>query len=215
MTRLAVFDCDGTLVDSAATICRAMEMAFVESGLPWPGPEPSRYVVGLSLHEAMAAMLPDADHATHAALAQRYKAAFTTLRANGHAHEPLYPGALETLAELDARGWLLGVATGKSDRGLKHCLDTHGIHARFVTLHTADRHPSKPHPAMLHACIADTGARHAAMIGDTAFDMEMAAAAGADPVGVSWGYHTADELRASGARVVAHRYSDLPDLLEG
>jgi len=214
VTRLAVFDCDGTLVDSAATICRAMEMAFAEVRLEWPGAAATRAVVGLSLPQAMAVILPEGNAGTHAALAEHYKAAFGRLRAAGRVEEPLYPGVIEALEALESAGWLLGVATGKSDRGLKHCLEAHGIHARFVTLQTADRHPSKPHPAMLHAAAQEAGATHAAMIGDTRYDIEMAVAASADPIGVAWGYHPPAELRASGARVIATAFDQIPDLLE-
>lgn len=214
MIRLAVFDCDGTLVDSAATICTAMAMAFDAVGVRWPGAEASRRIVGLSLPEAMRTMAPDGDDALHGALAERYKAAFGRLRAAGRAHEPLYPGALDALAELEASGWLLGVATGKSDRGLDLCLRGHGLHARFVTLQTADRHPSKPHPSMLHEAAREAGADHVAMIGDTVFDIHMGIAAGADAVGVAWGYHPAAELHAAGARAVARTYAELPGLLE-
>ncbi len=215
MIRLAVFDCDGTLVDSGATICAAMAMAFDEVGVPWPGAEPTRRIVGLSLPQAMAQIFPEGDAAIHARLGERYKAAFSTLRAQGRAHEPLYPGVVETLAELEERGWRLGVATGKSDRGLDLCLRAHGLHPRFVTLQTADRHPSKPHPSMLHEAARDAGAKHVAMIGDTVFDIHMAVAAGADPVGVAWGYHAPAELIGAGARAVARRFADLPELLEG
>lgn len=214
MIRLAVFDCDGTLVDSAATICAAMEMAFDRVGVAWPGPEATRRIVGLSLPEAFAQIAPGADDALRAALAEHYKAAFGTLRAQGRAEEPLYPGVIDALAELEARGWLLGVATGKSDRGLDLCLRGHGLHARFVTLQTADRHPSKPHPSMLHEAAREAGADHVAMIGDTVFDIGMAVAAGADALGVAWGYHAPAELAAAGARAVARSYAELPDLLD-
>jgi len=212
--RLAVFDCDGTLVDSAATICAAMEMAFERVGVAWPGAEATRRIVGLSLPEVFAQIAPEADDALCAALAGHYKAAFGTLRAQGRAEEPLYPGVIHALAELEARGWLLGVATGKSDRGLDLCLRGHGLHARFVTLQTADRHPSKPHPSMLHEAAREAGADHVAMIGDTVFDIGMAVAAGADALGVAWGYHPPAELAAAGARAVARSYAELPDLLD-
>ncbi|MGQ7414293.1 HAD-IA family hydrolase, partial [Streptococcus suis] len=95
--------------------------------------------------------------------------------------EPLFDGIAEVIARLAADGWLLGVATGKSDRGLAHVLAHHGLTQRFVTLQTADRHPSKPDPAMLLAAMAEAGAapHETAMIGDTSFDMAMARAAGA------------------------------------
>lgn len=211
--KLAVFDCDGTLVDSAGTICAAMERAFVAVGEPWPGAERTRRIIGLSLLDAVADLLPSADRDLRLVVADRYKAAFQQLRAEAVADGPLFPGALEALSAIEARGWLLGIATGKSDRGLKLLLEHHGLHARFVTLQTADRHPSKPHPSMLHEAARDAGTNVLAMIGDTSFDIRMALAAGADPIGVAWGYHPADELLAAGARVVAPSFAELPDLL--
>ena len=212
--RLAVFDCDGTLVDSAATIVTAMARAFEGSGLDWPGAAATRRIIGRSLAEAVGDLVPAAPPALRAQIAARYKATFQDLRAEGHPEGPLFPGALEALAAIEARGWLLGIATGKSDRGLDLVLRHHGLHARFMTLQTADRHPSKPHPSMLHEAARTAGADRVAMIGDTAFDMGMAVAAGADPIGVAWGYHAVDELRAAGARVVAQAYAELPDLLD-
>lgn len=216
MNKLVVFDCDGTLVDSQANIVRAMEQAFQLHGLTPPDPHATRRVVGLSLVQAMRALLPEAEIDLHDALSESYKRAFQQLRADGHVSEPLFPGIAALLDEIDARGWLMGVATGKSDRGLGFCLAHHGIAARFVTLQTADRHPSKPHPAMLNAAIAEAGAtvETTLMIGDTSYDMAMAAAAGALPVGVSWGYHEAGELRAAGARHVIDTADALTALLE-
>jgi phosphoglycolate phosphatase len=205
VTRLAIFDCDGTLVDSQANICVAMEECFASAGLPAPPREQTRRVVGLSLVEAMQAMLPAADDSLHRALAEDYKTAFQRLRARGRVEEPLYEGIPELLDTLEADGWLLGVATGKSDRGLGLCLDCHGLSRRFVTRQTADRHPSKPHPSMIEAALADAGAdaTSAVMIGDTSFDMTMAEAAGVTAIGVAWGYHRPEELIAAGADFVA------------
>jgi phosphoglycolate phosphatase len=203
--RLAIFDCDGTLVDSQDSICRALEESFAGAGLPAPSRNQTRRIVGLSLVEAMRALLPEADHALHRTLAEDYKTAFQRLRARGQVAEPLYDSVPELLDALEADGWLLGVATGKSDRGLGLCLDCHGLSRRFVTLQTADRHPSKPHPSMIEAALADAGAEAEAsmMIGDTSFDMAMAKAAGVTAVGVAWGYHGQAELIAAGADFVA------------
>lgn len=214
--RLAIFDCDGTLVDSQANICMAMEQAFEVHGLAPPSREQTRRVVGLSLVEAMHRLLPNADPAQHRALAEDYKRAFSDLRGAGAVHEPLYDGIVETLDTLDETGWLLGVATGKSDRGLRFVLEAHRLTDRFVTLHTADRHPSKPNPAMLEACMADAGAEPgtSAMIGDTTFDMAMARAANMLAVGVAWGYHEAHELEAAGADIVLDAPGDIAALLE-
>src|SRR5690606_6858070 len=112
---------------------------------------------------------------------------------------------------LRTQGWTLGVATGKSDRGLKGCLMTHGVFDLFDTLQTADRHPSKPHPSMLETAMAEAGAAPAetVMIGDTAYDMAMARAVGVRAIGVAWGYHAADELLAAGAEAVAETPAEL------
>lgn len=207
MNRLAIFDCDGTLVDSGATIFRALSAAFAQHGLQLPPPEVSRRVIGLSLTEAMEALVPDAAAEQHLALAQDYKRAFWELRAAGEVEEPLFDGVLELLDALEHAGWLLAVATGKSDRGLRHCLESHDIHARFVSLQTADRHPSKPHPSMVSQAIADAGAapETSIVVGDTSFDMAMAVNAGASGIGAGWGYHDAEDLLEAGAVAVAER----------
>jgi phosphoglycolate phosphatase len=216
MNRLAVFDCDGTLVDSQATICLAMDRCFEAAGLTPPTHRETRRIVGLSLVEAMEALLPEAEATLIHALAADYKHQFQALRGHGLVDEPLFPQIAETLDALESAGWLLGVATGKSDRGLAMCLAHHGLDRRFVTLQTADRHPSKPHPAMLEAAMAEAGAAPGStlMIGDTSFDMRMAGAAGARAIGVSWGYHGPEELRAAGAEVVIDAAGALIALLE-
>ena len=198
--RLALFDCDGTLVDSQADICTAMEAAFAGEGLTPPDRHAIRRIVGLSVPEAMRALAPDAA-AAWGPLTEGYKAAYAGNRNAGLLAEPLYDGVIETLDALTAAGWTLGVATGKSMRGLTRCLETHGILDRFATLHTADTHPSKPHPAMVEAALWDTGAlpETTYMIGDTSFDMAMARAAGCHALGVDWGYHDAVELSGAGA----------------
>lgn len=202
MNKLAIFDCDGTLVDSGASIHCALRAAFDVHGLECPPPSVSRKVIGLSLVEAMAMLAPEADHE---ALSRTYKDVFFSMRSGGLVVEPLFDGILPLLDAMEAEGWLLAVATGKSDRGLRHCLEIHGIHARFVSLQTADRHPSKPHPGMAVAAIAEAGAAPATtvVIGDTSYDIGMALAAGAGAIGAGWGYHDADELSAAGAHGIS------------
>jgi len=215
LNRLALFDCDGTLVDSGATIVAAVGETFALHGLAIPAPRQCRRVIGLSLIEAMTELVPDAGVGVHEQLAETYKACFFRARAEGRVEEPLFDGILPLLDRLEADGWILGVATGKSDRGLKHCLDAHGIHARFISLQTADRHPSKPHPSMALQAIAEAGAapETTIVIGDTAFDMGMARAAGATGIGAAWGYHEPHELLASGAVAVAETPLDIVDLI--
>lgn len=217
MTRLAIFDCDGTLVDSQANICRAMEEAFVEARIEVPSRAAIRRIVGLSLVEAMQALLPDASNVDHRTLAEAYKQQFFTLRSSGAlADEPLFDGIADLIAQLVEEGWLLGVATGKSDRGLAHILNVHGLADYFVTLQTADRHPSKPNPSMIEAAIVEAGGAHATtvMIGDTSYDIEMAVNARVRAIGVAWGYHARHELIEAGAHGVAATVAELPEHLE-
>jgi phosphoglycolate phosphatase len=215
MNRLAIFDCDGTLVDSGATIYAALSESFRQNGIEVPDVQVARRVIGLSLIEAMAGLMPDAEPEDHARLAEDYKRAFWNLRAAGQVEEPLFDGVIELLDALEDDGWLLAVATGKSDRGLRHCLEKHGIHARFVSLQTADRHPSKPHPSMVLQAISEAGAspETSFVVGDTSFDMAMAAAAGAAPIGAAWGYHEPRELIEAGAIAVAERPIEILSLI--
>lgn len=213
--RLIVFDCDGTLVDSQAGIVVCAQAAFAAEGLPPPAAEAVRRIVGLSLVEAMVELMAAPDPVAGARLAEHYKAAFLEHRRHPEFSEPLFPGTRELLDALLARDLALGVATGKAMRGLRFVLELHGLERYFATLQTADLHPSKPHPAMLRAAMAETGIDPAStmLIGDTTFDILMARAAKALPVGVSWGNHPAHELRAAGAVTVLDRFDELHALL--
>ena len=203
MTRLVVFDCDGTLVDSQDAICRSMETAFAAAGLPAPDRAAVRRIVGLSLPQALVELAP--------------KASFRAARSQGTLEQPLYPGVEALLRRLHSRGLVLGVATGMSDRGLAACLARHGVNDLFTTLQTADRHPSKPHPAMLEAALFESGAApgEAVMVGDTVFDMEMARTAGVRAVGVAWGYHAPGELIDASAIGVAESAAQLEEMIDG
>ena len=215
--RLAVFDCDGTLVDGQAAICESMETAFLAAGLEKPDRQDVRRIVGLSLPAALTRLAPYADEETRADIVAEYKAAFFDARSSGRSSEPLYDGMESLLRALHAEGWRLAVATGKSDRGLHACLTTHGIADLFTSLQTADRHPSKPHPAMLEAALFECGAApvEAVMIGDTSFDMTMAKHAGVRAIGVTWGYHETEELREAGADGIAETMQELHEVLNG
>lgn len=214
--RLAVFDCDGTLVDGQADVCWAMERAFTRAGLVAPDNQAVRRIVGLSLPAAVRSLAPSLSEEQNRAVTEYYRSSFRARREEGLLDEPLYEGIAELLRALHADGWSLAVATGKSDRGLAACLASHGIADLFVSLQTADRHPSKPHPAMLEAALFEAGAQReeAVMIGDTSFDMLMARSIGVAAIGVGWGYHGAHELIASGAGRVAETAADLAAALE-
>ena len=216
---LVVFDVDGTLIDSQDFIVTAMHRAFAGAGRPLPGRAEVLAVVGLSLADAVSRLAPDLGAGEVDEAVERYRAAFIGLRAEtgGEAAAPLYPGARAAVEALHARPEvLLGVATGKARRGLDHAFAAHDLDRFFVTRQTADHHPSKPHPAMLEAALAETGVapERAAMVGDTTFDIDMARGAGMLPVGVSWGYHPPEALRAAGAAVVVDSFAQLPAALD-
>lgn len=214
--RLALFDCDGTLVDGQAGVVQAMEAAFVELGQPAPDRHQVRRIVGLSLPQAIRLLAPAADEDLRAEIDMAYRRIFRSIRESGQLVEPLYDGIADLVARLAGEGWVLGVATGKSQRGLEHCLATHGLSHLFATLQTADAHPSKPHPSMVEAALAETGVarEQCVMIGDTQFDMAMAVNAGVRALGVDWGYHTTAELFDAGAEEVATSPAELGDLLQ-
>lgn len=208
---LVLFDVDGTLVDSRHMIVSAMERAFADCGRPVPPRAEVLGVVGLSLEIAMARLLGHDEVDTAArTLAAAYREAFFALRTSPEHQEPLFPGTAEVLDALAARDdVLLGLATGKSRRGVAAILDLHGLHGRFVTIQTADDNPSKPHPGMILRALAETGIapERAVVVGDTTFDVTMAAAAGVVAIGVGWGYHEAEDLAAAGAAEVLADWS--------
>ena len=191
-----------------------MQQACRQLGVDQPPPEAVRRIIGLSLVEAVARLLPGLQADLHQSVAQAYKQAFVAEQGDPRP-EPLFPGAMAAIEALEQAGWLLGIATGKSRRGLNSMIERTGLQGRFVTLQTADDHPGKPHPAMLRQAIADAGAEPAGtvMIGDTVYDMAMGRQAGCLCAGVAWGYHTPDELRDAGAHVIVERYEDLPPVL--
>jgi phosphoglycolate phosphatase len=215
MVRLILFDCDGTLVDSQHVIVETMNRASRSHGQPPPSAENIRRIVGLTLEPAIAVLAPALRDEDHLTLAELYRQHFVALRQAGDVDEPMFDGAREVLDALSARGILLGVATGKGMRGLKFVLEHHGLTNRFITLQTADSHPSKPHPSMVKQALRETGAaaEETWLIGDTSFDMQMASAAGVRPVGVAWGYHPVSALEAAGASVVLDRFEQILDLV--
>ncbi len=213
MTRLIVFDCDGTLVDSQHLIAAAMVETFATVGLAAPSTEVVRRVVGLRLDEAIARLLPDSLIGQAEALSETYKTAFHRLRADpAMPQDPLFPAARETLRALAEAGYLLGIATGKSRRGLRLTLERHGLAGLFVTLQTANDAPGKPDPAMVRQAMEEAGAapHETLVIGDTVFDMKMAANAGVRALGVAWGYHEPAELIEAGALGLVERFDELP-----
>jgi len=212
---LAIFDIDGTLVDSRASIHRAATEAAQALGLPEPGYDRVRMIVGLSLDDAMRTLEPGLNDRDHAEFVAQFRAAFGRMYAEGH-QEPLYDGALEHLRRLRRDGWRLALATGQNRKGVARHLAREGWGDLFVSAHCADDGPGKPDPAMLFAALKASGveAERAVMIGDTAHDARMARNAGMAAYGVSWGFHTADEQHAEGVVHVASDFRDLESVLE-
>jgi phosphoglycolate phosphatase len=209
---LIIFDVDGTLVDSQETILHGLQVGFDAAGLPLPDRQTALSIVGLSLNEAFQTLLAPDQHESIPLMTDAYRQAKVSRRLAGLDIDPLYSGAREAIDRLHGREEvLLGIATGKALRGVKHMLDTHDLHGRFLTIQTADTSPSKPHPDMILRAMTETGVEpeRTLMIGDTGFDMAMARAAGVRALGVSWGYHDPVRLAAGGAEKIIDTYAEL------
>jgi phosphoglycolate phosphatase len=209
--KLVIFDCDGTLVDSQASIVGAMNAAFMAEGLPPPPRAKTVSVVGLSLNEAMAVLAPELVPARHTALVARYREAAQKIRREV-SEDALFEGAGAAIRSLAVRDDIrLGIATGKSARGVRRLIEHNNWANVFVTIQTADDNPSKPSPVMIERAMAEAGIGEAAttMIGDTSYDMAMAKAAGVAAIGVTWGYHPPNELRRAGADLLVADFAAL------
>jgi len=215
---LIVFDCDGTLADSQHIITDAMRFAFQSAGLAAPQRSSILRIVGLSLGEAVAALAPDQAEARRDEIVRAFRERSTALRLIATMHEPMFPGAASLLRALSEReDVILGLATGKSRRGVARIIEQHGLDGIFATIQTADDAPSKPHPGMLLQAMDETGTSPATavMIGDTSYDMLMASSANVASIGVTWGYHTKVELRQAGAKTIVHSFAELERALDG
>lgn len=215
--KLVIFDCDGTLVDSQHMILTAMTEAYGTHGLALPERETLLSVIGLSLTEAFTALGKGDARFPVASLAEHYRLAFHAMRAPGSPVEPLYPGAADVIGALARReDVVLGVATGKSQRGVRLVLTHHGLIDHFITIKTADDAPSKPDPGMVIAAMREAGVEAAdtVVVGDTVYDVAMARAAGAAAIAVTWGYHRAEALAQAGAFAVIDDYRTLIPTLD-
>jgi len=214
--RLAIFDVDGTLIDSQHVIVSAMTEAWRIHNLGIPDVGAVRRIIGLSLGEAVGTLAPHLSEDECRIVAKTYKDAFTVLAQQPDHEEPLFPGAREALQSLLDAGWLLGLATGKSRRGVWRMFDEHGLDGHFVTVQTADDNPGKPHPAMVVRAMAETGveACDTIMVGDTTYDIQMARNASVTSLGVAWGNHRPDELIRCGAWGILDNYEDLAERLD-
>lgn len=212
--RLVIFDFDGTLVDSRKLIIEAHRVVFDEFGLTRPSEDESLSLIGISL-DLVLSRLAGADAPIDKMVAA-YRKWLPLLRADDAYAEVPFEGAADLLAALAERhGVLLGLATGHASHAIAPALERFGWRSHFRTIQTADKAPSKLHPGMLHQALreADARAQDAIMVGDTAFDMDMAHAAGVRGVAVTWGYHRADRLRETGASRIVDDVSELREYL--
>jgi phosphoglycolate phosphatase len=209
-SHLILLDIDGTLVDSQDFIVEAQRRAFEAHGLPMPERERALSVVGLSLLEAFTVLA--GKDAPVENLTQAYRTAWHEMREDPAFLDPFFEGALDFVRDMIARGDVkLGIATGKARRGVVHLMDCTGWHDHFVTIQTADDHPSKPAPDMILKAMEETGTapNHTIMIGDTSYDMAMAKAAGVHAIGVAWGYHQREALLHAGAELIVEDFAHL------
>jgi phosphoglycolate phosphatase len=208
---LIVFDWDGTLFDSTALIARCIQSACADLGVPVPGDREARYVIGLGLADALQHAVPSLPRERYRELAERYRHHYFARQ-----HEVVFfEGTLEMLHALKARNHLLGVATGKSRRGLNEVLEGSALHGLFDATRTADETASKPHPRMLLELMAEFGVApgRTLMIGDTTHDLQLAANAGTAAVGVGYGAHEHDAFAEFAPRHVAHSVAELAEWL--
>jgi phosphoglycolate phosphatase len=214
--KLIIFDFDGTLADSRKLIIEGHRQVFTQFGLPVPAAQASLALIGRSLELVLVELAgPDAPIA---AMAAAYQPVVKQLREDPAFADAPFAGAHELLAELAGGSRRLGIATGHISSAIEPALEAFGWRQWFCTVQTADTAPSKPHPGMILQALNETGiaAADAVMVGDTAFDMAMARAAGVTPIGVGWGYHARERLVAAGAEIVADTMTNLrARLIEG
>lgn len=210
--KLAIFDWDGTLMDSVAHIVDSMQQAAYVVGEPVPSVSAVRHIIGLGLPEAIALLFPKASLVTREAIRQQYAQHFL---AHSAAKSELFSGAEPLLAQLTQQGYLLAIATGKSRIGLNRVLAQTGIAHYFVATRCADETASKPHPLMLQQILAYTNstAEESIMIGDSSYDMEMAQKIAMPRLAVSYGVHSVDTLQTYQPLAIVDNLYQLHDYL--
>jgi len=211
--RFVVFDWDGTLADSTAIIALALQQACRDVGEPVPGDVDARYVIGLGLADALKHVAPKLPAERYPMLVARYRHHY--LAQDGSI--PLFGGVRELLAEMNAGGYLLGVATGKSRTGLDRALAQQGVGSFFTATRCADEGFSKPHPDMLLRLMDRVGVSpdETLMIGDTTHDLELARNAGVVALAVAYGAHPPEDLMQHGPLATVNSIPELRAWLAG
>lgn len=215
--KFAVFDCDGTLVDSQFVISQTMNLTFADFGLPQLEVSRIRTVIGLHLPEAIERLIGKApEGTTFTELSEAYKAHFFAIRQSGDFNEPLFDHVDTVLNSLAEAGVTIGLATGKSRRGVDYVLAKHGLAELFESIKTSDDGPGKPSPEILQDAMLEVGAtaKETIVIGDTSYDILLAKNAGARAIGVTFGNHSPKELTAAGADRLVESFGDVPAALD-
>jgi phosphoglycolate phosphatase len=214
--RLAAFDLDGTLLDSASSIVAGVLDCWKACGFELPEPDAIRRIIGLPWEESIVTLLPGAGEREFAMIRSYHDEVARGERTRDVPEQKLFGGIEELLDELEGRGYLLAIITSRNSHRLDDLLDRAGIAGRFVSLKTTDHGPGKPRPDLMLQTLSELGVdrRDTVMIGDTTFDIQMARNAGTSAIGVEWGVHEAHELREAGAHHVAEAVHELPAAIE-
>ena len=209
--RLAAFDLDGTLLDSANSIVSGVMACWEACGYPRPDPDQVKKIIGLPWDESVRLLMPGAGDAEFAEIRAYHEAVFRGERPRPSREENLFPGVVQMLDAVEETGYLLAIITSRSGNRLFELLESQNIHKRFVSLKTTDNGPGKPNPFLMLQTLDETGVdkQDAIMVGDTTFDVQMARNAGTSAIGVTWGVHQASELRDAGAHHIAKSMEEI------
>ena len=209
--KAVIFDWDGTVMDSTASIAGAIQAACVDLEVPVPSVEDASWVIGLSLDLALRRCAPTLKEDQVPLFLERYRHHFFLY----DQQLALFDGIVPLLDHLRGREIRLGVATGKSRLGLDRVLLAHQLADRFDYTRCADESQGKPHPAMLFDIMArlDLRPEQVLMVGDTTHDVQMATSAGVDSMAVTYGAHSKRTLLMSEPTVMVSSVREMRDWL--
>jgi phosphoglycolate phosphatase len=208
MYQLIIFDWDGTIMDSAQKIANCIQAAARDTGLDAPTSEQAKSIIGLGLFEALRRLFPSASGSQVNAMIGAYKHHFVIA---DDTKQALFDGVAQGLQSLEDGGAVLAVATGKSRAGLNRAFAELDLAHHFITSRCADETRSKPHPQMLHEILDFTAIEpdKAIMVGDTTFDLDMAANARMAGLGAGYGVHSEQALLDSKALAVLQNFNEI------
>ena len=213
--KLALFDYDGTIVDSAGMIVQGAIEAFRMCGLPDPDPQKVRENIGRPLAVALDVYMPVGYTVTPEQISEAYRSWYAEQGRLGLQNEPLYPGMVELIHELKSNDWLIGIATNKSRVGLSNGLAKHNLSNIFDITLSTDENIAKPNPAMALRAMKELGVeeKYSVIIGDTINDIGLGVNSGITSIGVTWGYNNRKLLMSAGANHLVDNAEDLSKLM--